>query len=269
MVNNINEIAKALGAKRIGQVPKPGGGAFGAARVAQDANALSQADKSEATDSGFIGAMSDASEELDIIVRDAMRARWIQSWQPSPEGFSALESLVEATGQPLNILLDEALRLLLQQWNQKCAGAESQPASQSRRAALHASEAEALAFIDAAADVPEEVWTEWPHNPDGIDLGTADMSDPKARKKLMEELGRRMSRLSESASCAGWMRGLENRVPALCNQAVQTGKIQPFGGTVVCPGLAARLLAMRDKLGHWVVPAMEGGYEPYLPPEKQ
>ena len=80
----------------------------------------------------------------------------------------------------------------------------------------------------------------------------------------MDELGRRMSNLSETAYCAGWMNDLEEQVPALCAQAVKTGKVQPFGGTVVCPGLAARLLAMRDKLGYWVVPAIEGGYEPYL-----
>ena len=82
----------------------------------------------------------------------------------------------------------------------------------------------------------------------------------------MEELGRRMNRLSETAYCAGWSRALNECLPALCEQAVKTGNVQPFGATVVCPGLAARLLAMREKLGHWVVPAIKGGYEPYMPP---
>ncbi len=77
-----------------------------------------------------------------------------------------------------------------------------------------------------------------------------------------------MRRAATSASCAGWMHHLEIHLPELCDQAVKTGKVQRYGGTVVCPGLAARLLAMRNNLGYWVVPAVKGGYEPYLPPEK-
>ena len=262
MAKNIKEIAEGLGAEIIGPVPETGGGVFGAAQVAQDAKALSTA---AVTGVGSIGAMRDFAEELDAIVEDAMRTRRLQAWRPSPEDFAVLESITAATGKPLEALLDDALRLLLQQWSRQQAKARQ------RAESGHDDSARKPIWETArelAAAIPEEIWTEWPHNPEGMDLDAADVNDPRVRQSLMDELGRRMSHLSETASCAGWLNGLEERVPRLCDQAVTTGKLQAFGGTVVCPGLAARLLAMRDKLGYWVVPAIKGGYEPYLPPGK-
>jgi hypothetical protein len=262
MAKNIKQIAEGLRAEIIGQVPESGGGAFGAAKVAKDAEALSQATD---TGSGFFGCMHDAAEELDQIVEDAMRRRQLSGWLPNKEDFETLEWVCAETGRSLYDLLDEALGAWLQPWHQRQERSKQLAAGESDNAARKPIWERIQELI---ADIPEETWEEWPHNPEGIDLEAADVEHPETRKKLIEELGRRMNHLSETAYCAGWMHGLEEQVPALCDQAVKTGKIQPFGGTVVCPGLAARLLAMRDKLGHWVVPAVKGGYEPYVPSEK-
>jgi hypothetical protein len=261
MARNIKNIAEDLGAKLIGRVSKPSGGVLGAAKIAHEAAALSTV---AGTESGLLGAMREDAELLDAIVEDAMRDRRMQTLRPRPENFAALEKMAEATGRPLNALLDEALQLLLRQWTRQQAEArqhpEDNPDNSDRKPIWER-------LTEVTADIPEEVWTEWPRNPEGINLETADATSPHIREKVISELGRRMSHLSETAYCAGWMHHLEIHVPELCEQAVKTGKVQPFGGTVVCPGLAARLLAMRDKLGSWVVPGIKGGYEPYLPSE--
>lgn len=258
MAENIKKIAETIGADIIGQVPNTGG-AFGAAKAAHEAAALSAEAGGE---SGFLGSMRDDAELLDEIVEDAMRRRQVSGWLPSKQDFETLEWVCGETGRSLYDLLDEALNAWLQLWrlrqerSKQCAAGESDETA-------HKPIWDRIQELTAA--IPEEVLEEWPHNPEGIDLETADVNDPQTHKKLMDELGRRMSDLSETASCAGWLCGLEERLPALCDQAVKTGKIQPLGGTVVCPGLATRLLAMRNKLGYWVVPASQGGYEPYLP----
>jgi hypothetical protein len=83
----------------------------GGARVAQDATAPPGA---IGTDSGLLGTMREDADLLDTIVGDAMRRRRLQAWCPSPADFAALESIAEETGQTLNELLDQALRLLLE-----------------------------------------------------------------------------------------------------------------------------------------------------------
>jgi hypothetical protein len=66
------------------------------------------------TDSGLLGAMREDADLLDAIVEDAMRRRRLQAWCPTPADFADLDSIAEETGQTLNELLDEALRLLLE-----------------------------------------------------------------------------------------------------------------------------------------------------------
>lgn len=58
--------------------------------------------------------MSEDADLLYEIVEEAMRRRRLQAWCPIPEDFAALESMAEETGQPLNALLDDAVRLLLE-----------------------------------------------------------------------------------------------------------------------------------------------------------
>jgi hypothetical protein len=59
--------------------------------------------------------MTEDAGLLDAIVEDAMRRRRLQAWCPGPEDFAGLEAMAEETGRPLNELLDEALRQLLEQ----------------------------------------------------------------------------------------------------------------------------------------------------------
>jgi hypothetical protein len=110
MAKHIKQIADGLGADIIGQVSNTGG-AFGAAKVALDAAALSAA---AGTGLGPIGALREDADLLDEIVEDAMRRRRMEAWCPGPEDFAALEAMIEETGRSLNELLDEALRLLLE-----------------------------------------------------------------------------------------------------------------------------------------------------------
>jgi hypothetical protein len=70
---------------------------------------------------GFIGSMRDGAEELDEIVEEAMMRRQISAWVPRAEDFAVLEAMIEATGRPLNALLDEALHMLVQLWNRQQA----------------------------------------------------------------------------------------------------------------------------------------------------
>jgi len=266
MARNIHQIADQLGATIVGQVPDTGGGVFGAARLAKSVEELTMArDSPDADSDPLLGSMSNDAELMDQIVEHAMRIRVLHGWRPSDEDFARLESITEATGQPVNELLDEALRLLLRQWDQQQAEAQ-------RRAENECQNPDRKPIWERiqeiTANIPKEVREEWPHNPEGINLETADANDPETRKKLMDEMGRRMNHLSETAYCAGWSSGLHTWLPDLCDQAIKTGKVQPFGATVICPGLARRLLAMRDKLGYWVTPAVKGGYEPYLPADK-
>ncbi len=176
-----------------------------------------------------------------------------------------LASLMRETGQPVSVLL-KAIATALEEWQDQTStsttsSAETSPSSEAGKPFW--------AIIQELADaIPEASIDTWPQHPEGMNLATADASDPQTRKQLMEELGGRMHRLSETAYRAGWVSGLEAHLPALCEQAVETGKVQPFGAAVLCPGLAARLLAMREKLGYWVVPAVSGGYVPYQPTER-
>lgn len=116
MAENVEKIAEGLGAKIKGKVPQVGGGAFGAARLAHAVDALSQGDGPAIE---WLGSMRDYADEMDEIVEDAMRRRQISGWLPSREDFAALEAISEATGQPLNVLLDEALSQFLRLRNSR------------------------------------------------------------------------------------------------------------------------------------------------------
>jgi hypothetical protein len=112
MAKNIEKIAAGLGANIKGNVPQASSGAFGAARLARAADALSQGEEPTVE---LLGSMRDYADEMDEIVADAMRQRQVQTWRPNKEDFAALEAMSEATNQPLTILLDQALRLFLGQ----------------------------------------------------------------------------------------------------------------------------------------------------------
>lgn len=175
-----------------------------------------------------LGAMREAADELDEAVEDAMRMREARAWQPSREDLAGLEAIAGATGRTITEVLADAIRIYrdLYAWR-------TDPQSVVR------------AVMAEEVDAPAE-------------------GSLSYRQAVMDTLGRRMSHLSESATCAGWMSDLEEQIPILCEAAIRTGRDQPFGAIEISPMEAARLLAFRAVLGHWVVPAIQGGYEPYL-----
>jgi len=86
------------------------------------------------------------------------------------------------------------------------------------------------------------------------------------RWKLLQELGRMMSDISEACYCAGWMGNTEYIVPELCTRAVKSGVAQPWGQSQVTPAKAAELCAAAALLGHWAdLDEMAVHYEPFQP----
>lgn len=84
------------------------------------------------------------------------------------------------------------------------------------------------------------------------------------RETLMAELGGRMSRIAEAARCTSWHHSTAEEVPRACYEIAATGKPGQFDSISM---LTARLLiAIAERLGHWVVPKQgELGWEPYVP----
>ncbi len=93
---------------------------------------------------------------------------------------------------------------------------------------------------------------------------STDLFDGLSRKELMAELGWRMSRISESATCECWHYAVDEDVPRACYEIAATGRPGYFDSISV---LTARLLiALADRLGHWVIPEKgEVGWKPYIP----
>lgn len=86
------------------------------------------------------------------------------------------------------------------------------------------------------------------------------------RRELMQELGTLMSQLSEACFCAGWLGGTELFVPALCQQALVTKSVRYWGVGEVTPELAAKMVDIAERLGHWVdMDVLAVGYEPFDP----
>jgi hypothetical protein len=107
-----------------------------------------------------------------------------------------------------------------------------------------------------------ELTSDRPINPFVIDLGPNNSRYPLLRELIIDELGSRMSELAEAGYGAGWLVGLEERLAGLCDQTARTGNAQPFGAAIVWPETARRLLTLRSMLGHWVMPAAQGGFQP-------
>jgi hypothetical protein len=69
---------------------------------------------------------------------------------------------------------------------------------------------------------------------------------------LTELLGDLMSSISEDCYYAGWEKGTEYIVPALCTRVANLNRSQFWAHGQVGTGLADILLSIAEKLGHWV-----------------
>jgi hypothetical protein len=110
MAKEIEKITDGLRAGIVAQMPDTG--AFGTPLPGEGSSIPVTA--SESSLFGSIGAMEDCADELDEIVEDAVRQRRAGAWLPDPKNFAALEALSEETSESLTILLNEAIRLLLE-----------------------------------------------------------------------------------------------------------------------------------------------------------
>lgn len=90
--------------------------------------------------------------------------------------------------------------------------------------------------------------------------------DDTDRDSLIRTLGELMSAVSEDCYCAGWLDGTEHVVPALCMLVAKTKRPHSWGMGQLDTGMAAVLLTLADKLGHWVTLG-DGAtkYEPFDP----
>ncbi len=82
-------------------------------------------------------------------------------------------------------------------------------------------------------------------------------------KALTQILGDLISAISEDCYSAGWYRGSEYIVPALCVRATKLLRPQPWAHGQVGDGLAEVLVAVSKKLGHWANLSDDG--ESYVP----
>ncbi|MFK7790307.1 MAG: hypothetical protein AB8C95_12545 [Phycisphaeraceae bacterium] len=71
------------------------------------------------------------------------------------------------------------------------------------------------------------------------------------REGLLQDLGEKMSAVSEDCYYAGWMEGTEYFVPELCQRAMKTNEIQPWGHGEVTPNLGLELSKLAELIGHW------------------
>jgi hypothetical protein len=60
-----------------------------------------------------------------------------------------------------------------------------------------------------------------------------------------------MSDVSETCYCAEWLVGLEERLPALCAEAVSTGRPVEFGLDHIAVAEARLMLALAEACGRW------------------
>jgi hypothetical protein len=70
--------------------------------------------------------------------------------------------------------------------------------------------------------------------------------------ELIQEIGDRMSEISDECYFAGWLDGLEKDLPDLCEEAVATNEPVEYGIGLIAPAEAAELLALVKRLGCWV-----------------
>jgi len=90
--------------------------------------------------------------------------------------------------------------------------------------------------------------------------------DKVDEQTLTEVLGELMSAVSEDCYCAGWMEGTEYVVPELCRRVMKLHRPHPWAHGELGPGMAAVLMTIADKLGHWAT-LNEGstGFVPFDP----
>lgn len=82
---------------------------------------------------------------------------------------------------------------------------------------------------------------------------------------LMAELGQRLSRISEEATCATWHYRVNDELPQACYDIALSGVAGTFDTTIVSVLEARLLVSLAERLGHWVTRDGGAGWTAYVP----
>jgi hypothetical protein len=92
------------------------------------------------------------------------------------------------------------------------------------------------------------------------------MMDEATRHELVQQLGQKMSDISEECYCAGWLGDTEYMVPELCRRAIASGQPQQWGHGAISPDQALDLFNLADRIGCWADSDDDSvGYKPFQP----
>jgi len=95
---------------------------------------------------------------------------------------------------------------------------------------------------------------------------STDLLENLSYEELLAELGCRMARISEEATCSGWNERIEDELPRLCREIVRTNRPGAFDTTIISVLEARLLVLLADRLGHWVTrKAGRRGWMPHVP----
>ena len=152
-----------------------------------------------------------------------------------------LRSMAANTGQSLDAMLAEAIRIYVraQEWK----------IEEVRKAVEEAERGGFVSDQEAEAHLREL-------------LGE---SNPERRAMAKRELGRQMSIISEDASCSTWAWRIEDELPPLLQQAAVSAHPVQDESVVLSPLHADWLVSMAEELGHWVTKGPGGEYVPHVP----
>ncbi len=89
--------------------------------------------------------------------------------------------------------------------------------------------------------------------------------DKVDEQTLTDVLGELMSAVSEDCYNAGLMEGTEYVVPELCHRVARLQRPLPWAHGNLGPGLAAVLMKIADRLGHWANLSEVGNYVAFEP----
>jgi len=85
-------------------------------------------------------------------------------------------------------------------------------------------------------------------------------------EELMAELGQRMSRISEEATCSSWHDRINEELPEACYAIARRARPGGLDTTLISVLEARLLVSLAEELGHWVTRAPgRRGWMPHIP----
>jgi hypothetical protein len=85
-------------------------------------------------------------------------------------------------------------------------------------------------------------------------------------EELMAELGQRMSRISQEATCSSWHDRNNEELPQMCYEIIRRARPGALDTTLISVLEARLLVSLAEELGHWVtrLPGRRG-WMPHIP----